>query len=97
MALTITIVVTESAAPSGQFDALPNCAWMALAIMTPSLPPTSRGVTKSPTVGIMTMSSADTTPGNVSGSVTRRKRRTGPSPRSVAASISERSTFSSDT
>ena len=45
MALTISMVVTDSAAPSGQFDALPNCAWMALAIMTPSLPPTRRGVT----------------------------------------------------
>ena len=37
------------------------------------------------------------TPGIDSGSVTRRKLRSGPSPRSVAASISVRSTFSSDT
>ena len=37
------------------------------------------------------------TPGSDSGSVTRRKRRIGPSPRSVAASTSVRSIFSSDT
>ena len=37
------------------------------------------------------------TPGSDSGSTTRRKRRTGPSPRSIAASISVRSIFSSET
>jgi hypothetical protein len=42
---TSTMVVTERAAPSGQLAALPNCAWMAVAIITPSLPPTRRGVT----------------------------------------------------
>nr|WP_245478437.1 MULTISPECIES: hypothetical protein [unclassified Mesorhizobium] len=43
------------------------------------------------------MSIAETTPGVDSGSVTRRNERSGPSPRSVAASTSVRSTFSSET
>ena len=45
IAVTIAMVVTESAEPSGQLAALPNCAWIAFAIITPSLPPTRRGVT----------------------------------------------------
>ena len=44
-----------------------------------------------------TILTAPITPGIESGRVTPRKRETGPSPRSVAASSSERSSFSSDT
>ena len=43
------------------------------------------------------MSKAEMTPGIDSGSVTRRNAMTGPSPRSGAASMSDRSIFSSET
>src|SRR5690606_25034614 len=45
ISVTTNMVVTDSAAPKGQLAALPNWTWMALAIMTPSFPPTSLGVT----------------------------------------------------
>src|SRR5690606_33650181 len=43
--VTTVMVTTESAAPSGQLAPRLNCASIAVAIMTPSLPPTSFGVT----------------------------------------------------
>src|SRR5262249_10818078 len=42
---TAAMLVTASAAPSGPLSTRPNCTWMILAIITPSEPPTSVGVT----------------------------------------------------
>ena len=97
MAAMTTIMLSASAAPLGQLLIRPNWTWMRLAIMVPSGPPTRAGVTKSPTVGMKISRVAAITPGRESGSVTPVKRLIGPSPRSVAASRSERSIFSSDT
>jgi hypothetical protein len=57
-----------------------------LPYMIPSVPPTSAGVTYSPTVGMKTMKKVASAPGRLSGTVTRQKRLQGPAPRSAAAS-----------
>ena len=44
-AATAAMLAIASAAPSGQLFTRPNCTWMMLAIITPSEPPTSVGVT----------------------------------------------------
>ena len=49
-------------------------------------PPTINGVMYSPMVGTNIMTKAATTPGSDRGKVIRQNRRTGPSPRSAAAS-----------
>ena len=61
------------------------------------MPPTSEGVTNSPTVGMKTNMNAATTPGEASGSVTRRNACQRLAPRSLAASSSRRSRLSSET
>ena len=61
------------------------------------LPPTSCGVTNSPIVGMKTNRNAATTPGAASGSVIFANARRRLAPRSVAASSSLRSMFSSAT
>ena len=42
---TAAMLLIARAAPSGQLFTRPNCTWMMLAIITPSEPPTSDGVT----------------------------------------------------
>ena len=74
------------AEPSGQFAERVKKPWMMLPYMIPSVPPTSDGVTYSPTEGMKTMKNAASAPGRLSGAVTRTKRRHGPAPRSAAAS-----------
>jgi hypothetical protein len=56
--------------------------------MIPRLPPTSSGVTYSPTVGMNTMKKAARTPGKLSGKMIVQKRRQEVAPRSAATSTS---------
>jgi hypothetical protein len=61
-------------------------SWTRLPYIDPALPPTSSGVTYSPTVGMKHMKNPAITPGRLSGRTTRQKRCTGVDPRSAAAS-----------
>ncbi len=59
-------------------------------------PPSSAGVTKSPSAGTKTKMTAAWTPARLKGNVTRRNVVQGPAPRSIAASSSEAPSFSSE-
>ena len=65
--------------------------------MMPDVPPTTSGVTYSPTVGMKTSSAAAIVPGADNGRVMRKNRSIAVSPRSVAASSRDLSIFSSET
>ena len=65
--------------------------------MYPDVPPTSDGVTNSPTVGMNTKRKPAITPGMLSGSVTRTNACHRLEPRSPAASSRRRSKLSSET
>src|SRR5271165_6007038 len=77
---------TAMADPSATFCA--SRYWSAIKppISTPLSPPSSAGITYSPVIGTNVSSTPATTPGLASGSVTRRKVRTRPAPRSLLAS-----------
>src|SRR4029079_17612241 len=89
------IASTEPVSQSGK--PVPNRSTIWFPYMSPFAPPTSDGVTNSPSVGMKTKRNAATTPGRESGSVTRQKAWRRLAPRSLAASSSRRSRFSSET
>src|SRR5205823_9731305 len=86
---------TEPVSQSGK--PVPNRSTIWLPYMYPLAPPTSDGVTNSPSVGTKTKKKAAITPGMESGSVTLRNERSRLAPRSLAASSKRRSRVSSET
>ena len=60
-------MIIAMAAPSGQFADRVKKPWIVLPYMIPSVPPTSDGVTYSPTVGMKTRKNVARTPGRLSG------------------------------
>src|SRR5204862_1543690 len=86
---------TEPVSQSGKPVENRSAIW--LPYMYPDVPPTSEGVTNSPTVGMKTKKNPAATPGRLSGRVTRRNACQRLAPRSHAASSRRRSRVSSET
>src|SRR5262249_25345758 len=88
-------IATATAEAAGQSWFSKNSSQSTLPIISVSGPPSSSGITNSPTAGMNTSREPAAIPGEESGKVTERKARQGRAPRSAAASSRIQSSFSS--
>src|SRR5690606_31537821 len=79
---TTTSRTIDIALPSGMLPRPPYWLWMRLPIISPRVPPIRSGVTKAPMAGMNTRMQPATTPGSVSGKMTRQNERQSLAPRS---------------
>ena len=87
-------ITIATALATGQSRLLKNSSHSTRPIISESGPPSSAGITNSPTAGMKTSMQPAMMPALVSGTVIRTNALTGRQPRSAAASSSERSSFS---
>ena len=87
-------IAIATALATGQSRLLKNSSHSTRPIMSASGPPSSAGITNSPTAGMKTSMQPAMMPLLVSGTVIRKKALTGRQPRSAAASSSDWSSFS---
>ena len=87
-------IAIATALATGQSRLLKNSSQSTRPIMSASGPPSSAGITNSPTAGMKTSMQPAMIPARVSGTVMQKKVLTGRQPRSAAASSKELSSFS---